>query len=226
MTEPTSIRTESIAVRRTALVASLGPEPGPGVREVWYVLHGQTQRAVTFLETARAIDYGSRLLVAPEALNRHYHGPIAARDAPVGATWMTKSERESDIRDYVAYLDDVHVLMTERFGGQTPPVTILGFSQGGATAVRWAALGNVRAAHLLIWASSLPPDVDYRDLMARQGNLRVTYVAGTRDEYITPKILDAQHSILRAGGVPFDVVSFDGGHRLDDRPLKAITSPE
>jgi hypothetical protein len=84
------IRSESIEVRRTALFASLGPEPGAQVRELWYVLHGQAMRAADFLETARALDNGSRLIVAPEALNRHYAGEIS-RDAAIGATWMTTS---------------------------------------------------------------------------------------------------------------------------------------
>lgn len=202
----------------------LGPEPGPAARELWYVLHGQAMRATQILEMASVLDDGTRLLVAPEALNRHYIGPAVSRDAPIGATWMTRAERESEIRDYVAYLDTVHARMRERFGGATAPVTILGFSQGGAAAVRWVASGAIRPKHLVVWASSLPPEVDWRVLLTRQPGLRVTYVCGTRDKFITPKVLDAQHAILREAGVPFDAVAFDGGHRLDDRTLAALAS--
>lgn len=224
MSDPTAIRTESIEVRRTALVASRGPAPGPDVREVWYVLHGQAMRAAQILDMAAALDDGSRLLIGPEALNRHYIGPAVSKDAPIGATWMTSADRENEIRDYVAYLDDVHACTMRRFGAAKPPVTILGFSQGGAAAVRWAALGNVRPAHLLVWESSLPPEVDYRSLVARQHGMRVTYVCGTRDKFITPKVLDAQHALLSGADVPFEAISFDGGHRLDDATLKAIVS--
>lgn len=218
------IRTESLEVRRTALVASLGPEPGPGVRELWYILHGQAMRAAAFLETARVLDDGTRLLVAPEALNRHYTGDVAARDAPVGATWMTRAEREDEIRDYVAYLDAVHATVTARFGGHVPLVTILGFSQGGATALRWAALGNVRAAHLVAWACAMPPELDYRALMARHPGARFTYAAGDKDVFVTRKVLDAQHAMLRDAGVEFRAVSFSGGHRLDDDALRQVLS--
>ena len=228
MSEPALIRTESIAVRRTALVASLGPEPAPnaGASELWYILHGQAMRAASFLETAKVLGSGSRLLIAPEALNRHYDGEITTRNAPVGATWMTREERESEIRDYVAYLDDVHAMIVKRFGGTSPPVTILGFSQGGATGVRWAALGKVRIARLIVWASSLPPEVSYADLFARQRQPRVSYVCGTKDIYITPKVLEAQHAMLRDAGVPFDALSFDGGHRLDDGALRQLSRPK
>jgi predicted esterase len=218
------IRTESIEVRRTALIAALGPEPGPAVRELWYILHGQAMRAAEFLHTAKALDDGTRLLVAPEALNRHYTGEVAARDAPVGATWMTKAERDTEIGDYVAYLDAVHDRVAARFGGPPPPVTVLGFSQGGATGVRWAALGRVPVAHLVVWASSVPPDVDYRALVARHPGMRVTYVAGTRDKYLTPRALDAQHAVLRAAGVQFSFIRFDGGHRLDDGALRQVAA--
>lgn len=218
------VRAESLVVQRTAVIASRGPEPGKSVRELWYVLHGQAMRAAQVLDMAKALDDGTRLVVAPEALNRHYVGPAVARDAPVGATWMTRAEREADIRDIVAYLDAVHAHQRQQFGGATAPVTLLGFSQGGAAAVRWAALGAVRPARLVVWESSLPPEVDYRALMARQPGMRVTYVCGTRDKFITPKVLEAQHALLRDAGVPFDTVSFDGGHRLDDATLQALVA--
>lgn len=220
----TEIRVEPIEVRRTAVLASLGPEPGRAVRELWYVLHGQAMGAMQILDMARSLDDGTRLLVAPEALNRHYIGPAVSHNAPMGATWMTRARREWDIADYVAYLDDVHERMRHRFSGPTAPVTILGFSQGGAAATRWAALGAIRPTHLVVWESSLPPEVDYRDMMARQPGMRVTYVCGTRDKFITPKVLDAQHRILRDAGVPFDALSFEGGHRLDDATLQRVTS--
>jgi predicted esterase len=113
--------------------------------------------------------------------------------------------------------------MTDRFGGSPPPVTLLGFSQGGATAVRWAAFGKLRLKHLIVWASSMPPDVDYRDLMARQSDPRVTYVCGAKDKWITPKVLESQHSVLTDAGIAFEAVSFDGGHRLDDGALRLMS---
>lgn len=219
------IRTEHLEVRRTALLASLGPEPGPAVRELWYLLHGQAMRAAQILEMARTLDDGSRLLVAPEALNRHYVGPAVAKDAPIGATWMTRAEREADILDNVAYLESVHAHMRRQFGGVTPPVTVLGFSQGGAAAVRWAANGGITPARLIVWESSLPPEVDYRALVGRQPAMRITYVCGTRDKFITPKVLEAQHTLLKQANVTFDEVSFDGGHRLDDIALRQLSRP-
>ena len=85
-------------------------------------------------------------IVAPEALSRFYDGDMQARmhrDAKVGASWMTREDRLSEIADYIAYLDAVHESILARLGGaRRLPVTVLGFSQGGATAARWVASGG------------------------------------------------------------------------------------
>ena len=224
MSDPRPIRTESIEVRRTALVASLGPDTAASVRELWYVLHGQSMRAVSFLDDCRALDDGTRLVVAPEALSRYYAGEVAAsRTAPVVASWMTREQREDEIRDYVRYLDDLHAVVVGRFGGSPPPVAVLGFSQGGAAALRWVANGNVKPAHLIIWASSIAPEIDYAANAAVR-TPRFTYVCGTKDIYITPKVLDQQLGMLRIANLPHQVESFDGGHRLDDATLTRVAT--
>jgi predicted esterase len=224
------IRTERLEVRRTALVAMMGPE-GPalsGVRELWYVLHGYSMRAAPFLEAFRAIAGDTRLLVAPEALSRFYHGtlsPGAHKEAPVVASWMTREERDSEISDYLAYLEAVHALVAGRLGGATPKITVLGFSQGGATAARWVASGRIKVARLVVWGSVMAPDLD---LTTPDSPLRATetiYVVGTRDAYITPKIVAAEAGRLRSAQFPFRQISYRGEHWLDDGVLRQLTSP-
>ena len=70
---------------------------------------------------------------------------------------MTREDRETDIRDYVAYLDRVveHVTPSRA----QVRIRALGFSQGCATAFRWAALGATRVHDLILWAGEVPPDV-------------------------------------------------------------------
>ena len=138
------------------------------MRDLWYVLHGYGQLAAPFLEDLRAIDDGSRLIVAPEALSRFYDGDLPARlhkDAKVGASWMTREDREAEIADYVAYLDAVHqsIARPARRRASASRSTVLGFSQGGATAARWVAGGRVNAARLVVWGSQFPPELDLAD---------------------------------------------------------------
>lgn len=221
------IRTLPISVKRTARLAVLGPDSA-GVREIWYLLHGYGELAAPFLNGARAIDDGTRLLVAPEALSRFYEGDVAARlhrEAKVGASWMTREDREAEIADYVAYLDTVHDSMLLKLGGAAPPVTVLGFSQGGATAARWVANGRVKAARLIVWGSQMPPELDLSNSAAQIRRAETVLVIGETDVFATPKIVEKETAKLNAAGFPFRFVSFKGGHRLDDDTLRALSTP-
>ena len=98
-----------ITVRRTARYFTLGPADG-SPRQVWFVLHGYGQLASQFVRVFEPLDDGTRLIVAPEALNRFYLvgvDTMPAADRPVGATWMTREDRDNEIEDYIAYLDDL-----------------------------------------------------------------------------------------------------------------------
>jgi predicted esterase len=225
VTDDRAIRTVPIEVRRSARLAMLGPE-GSGVREIWYVLHGYAQLAAPFLEGFRAIDDGTRLIVAPEALSRFYEGDTQARlhkDAKVGASWMTREDRESEIADYIAYLDAVHRSVLTNLGGDRQlPVTVLGFSQGGATAARWVAVGRVNAARLVVWGSQFPPELDLADPRAPLRRAEAILVVGTTDVFATPKVVGKETERLRDANFPFRFVSFQGGHRLDDDTLRSL----
>ena len=219
------VRLVPVAVQRTARVAMLGPATA-GIRELWYVLHGYGQLAAEFIESCRALDDGTRLIVAPEALSRFYDGDVQARmhkDARVGASWMTREDRESEISDYLGYLDTLHAAMLASIGATaTPSVTVLGFSQGGATAARWVASGRVNAARLVVWGSLFPPELDLADPAAPIRRAAVTQVVGTKDIFATPKIVAKETARLRDAGLPYRFVTFEGGHRLDDDTLRAL----
>lgn len=230
MSASSAIRTESLQVRRTALVAMLGPDGAelPGVRELWYVLHGYAMRAATFLEGFRCIADGTRLLVAPEALSRFYDGtlsPGAHRNAPVVASWMTRDERDAEIDDYLAYLDAVHATIIARLGGASPRVTVLGFSQGGSTAARWVASGRVHAARLVVWGSAMAPELDLAAPGSPLRRAETVFVTGSSDGYVTAKIVAAEVERLRAANFPFRRIAFEGGHRLDEGVLRELTGP-
>lgn len=177
-------------------------------REVWFVLHGYGQLAARFLRHFEPIDDGTRLIVAPEGLSRFYltEDPTERR---VGATWMTREDRLAEIDDYVQYLDAVYLDALEQLDRSRVTVVVLGFSQGAATACRWATLGASRIDRLIVWGGEVPPDLD----MTRA--LRPALVYGSNDEYFTAKVIAATEERLRALGIPYDLVPFEGGHEID-----------
>jgi predicted esterase len=201
----------SITVPRTARYFTLGaPERA---RDVWLVCHGYGQLAARFLERFRAVETPERCIVAAEALSRFYLSENPA-ERRVGASWMTKEDRLHEIEDYVRYLDAVYA----QVASANKSVTALGFSQGTATVCRWAALGSSRIDRLILWGGEVPPDLDLERLRVP----KLTLVYGTRDEFFTPKVVAANEARLRARGVRYELISFEGGHEIDVATLKRL----
>ena len=209
-----------ISVTRTARYFTLG-EPGQGTGEVWFVCHGYGQLAGRFIRHFAALDDGTRLIVAPEALARFYLGEATgpSADRKVGASWMTREDRLAEIDDYVRYLDALCQEVLRGLEPRAPQVTALGFSQGAATVSRWASIGKSRIDRLVLWAGELPPDPDLAVVADRLRAIRLTLVYGRRDEYFTPKVIAGTEARLREQGIPYNLVPFDGGHEVDGRTL-------
>jgi predicted esterase len=211
----------TIEVPRTARYYTIGDATG-AVEEMWFVLHGFGQLAGQFAHYFADLADGRRLVIAPEALNRYYAAPasVPAGERPVGATWMTREDRQNEIRDYVRYLDLLHDEMTSKHPGAR--TVVVGFSQGGATAARWAQLGRSRIARLILWGATVPPDADLGAGRSAFRGAQLTLVLGRRDHYVNGASVDAERSRLTAAGVSFDVVEYDGGHSIKRAVLRDI----
>ena len=218
-----------IAAVKTARYAVLGPEDGP-VREVWMACHGYGQLVTHWARHFRAVERPGRLVIVPEALNRFYVGEIGSRDRRVGASWMTREEREADVADVVRYLDDVFVAACARADADphAVPLTAFGFSQGTASVVRWLALSPLvarrakRADRVILWGGGMPHDLGLGGHAGWLAEAGVTLVAGDRDGFATPGRVLEQETRLKAAGVPVETVSFAGEHRLNDRVLRDL----
>ena len=213
-----------LTVNRSARYYTRGPMD-ESVTQVWIVCHGFAQLAGRFMRHFAPLDDGTRLIVAPEALNRFYveqtlgpHGP----DSKVGATWMTREDRLREIEDYVGYLDTLceSIFVTVPRAGVA--LTVLGFSQGVATVARWVVQGKTRPDHLILWAERLPPEID---LGAGAEELRavprLTVVAGLKD-LEAQRVLPLEKDRFRRLGLRYSLLSFDGGHHLDEGTLRAL----
>ena len=85
----TEVTEHHLEVTRTARYYRVGHCDQEG--ELWYVLHGYRQTAARFLRRFTTLANDSRMVVAPEALNRFYLGKEPGRHGPesmVGATWI------------------------------------------------------------------------------------------------------------------------------------------
>lgn len=213
----------SLRTWRTARYYVLGT-PGAGVREVWFVCHGYGQLAASFAQGFSKLVSAERIIVAPEALSRFYLDSLdqSAGERRVGATWMTREDRESEIGDYVGYLDTVYAAVIGELPAPPARVHVLGFSQGVTTVMRWLALGTARADALTLWAGGLPHDLALDAYTERFGRMRVTVVAGERDRLVGEEPLAAARARLLAAGIEHELIRFAGGHRLDDAVLRQL----
>ncbi len=213
-------REHHLETRRTARYFTLGT-PSEAVSEVWFVLHGYGQLAGTFIEEFAALDDGRRLIVAPEGLSRFYAQGSGGPDSKVGGSWMTREDRLVEIEDYLRYLDALHDAVFAQVPRERVRLTLLGFSQGTATASRWALRGKGRVDRLVLWAGVLPPDTEWRAEARRLNALGLTFVIGERDEWASGNLALAEGALERAG-VSHRLVTFAGGHRMDRDCLRAI----
>ncbi|HSG08570.1 MAG TPA: hypothetical protein VLA36_09435 [Longimicrobiales bacterium] len=219
-------REHHLEVSRTARYWVLGAD-NEAPEEVWFVLHGYRQLARRFLRRFQPLDDGARVIVAPEGLSRFYvetspqrHGPTSA----VGAAWMTREDREHEITDYVGYLDSLSRKILGAFGSP-PTVTVLGFSQGVATACRWTVLGDMRPQRLALWGDFLPPDLPLERARVAWRATQILRVRGDRDPIFRDRTAAGmEEERLRAAGVGSNVLEFEGGHEIDPRALSALAS--
>lgn len=194
--------------------------------EVWVVCHGHGQLASRFLTRFIPIEREDRLFVAPEALSRYYltppQGGPHAPNTPVGATWMTSEDREREIEDYVRYLDLLYDELFSLVPREAVRLWVLGFSQGSATVARWVARGKVDPDRVVLWAGLLPPELNAQNASALTRRAPLTVVLGRQDDFAKPDLIAAEESRLKALGIPYETIRFDGGHEIVPDALRTL----
>lgn len=208
-----------LTVPRTARYHTLGD--AGSATQIWITLHGYGQLARFFLRPFTGLETG-KLIAAPEGLSRYY---TDAEHSRVGATWMTREDRDHEIADQVNYLDR----LVEHLRSLCPPgipVSVLGFSQGVATACRWAMQGETTFERIVLWGGTLPPELEAADMRRRWKESTVVLVHGEKDTVVNDAAHSRNEARLRESGVRFHTVQFEGGHALDALTLKRILDPQ
>ena len=204
------MKEHSISVPKTARYYTLG-ELSDKTEHVWFVLHGYGNLAQDFIQYFEPLDKEKYFIVAPEGLHRFYVKGYSGR---VGATWMTKEDRTTDIADYIGFLNMVYDDIVAKFA--TPPKTIslLGFSQGAATACRWAGNGHIKADHLILWSGMFPPDLDLKMEAVINQQLKTWLVYGNQDEFFSNEEITKHIEFIKDKEIGVDVIRFDGKHEI------------
>lgn len=203
-----------LEVQRTAKIVSLG-NIDANTTDVWLVVHGYGQLAERFINKFTTLLNESTAIIVPEALQRFY---LDGTGGKIGASWMTREERELDIKDNHFYLDQVFESIKNKVS-ESCRIHVLGFSQGTATACRWLAHHQLSPFSLTLWAGMWPTDVDSVQLNKLLASTQVTMVLGDQDEYANQEMMQKQIELVHSWGVQAEVHTFNGKHTINEGAL-------
>lgn len=200
---------QELRIEKTVRFEVLNAEHQP--KKVIYVLHGYGQLAKYFIRKFAHLS-NDFLIVAPEGLHRFYLQGNAGR---VGASWMTKEARESDISDTIRYLNHLDEKISAEYSIQER--YLLGFSQGGAAAARWFELGNVPFQAVALWGCVFPPDLKVTKFTTP--HKKTFFLVGDQDEFYADQHTTLTETYAEMG---FQIIIYNGGHDIVNETLTEL----
>ena len=199
-----------IKTTRTARYYTRGNNDG---KYLWIACHGYGERASNFIKNFEILG-DEHLVIAPEGLSRFYKEGFYG---DVVTSWMTKEMRLYEIEDHRVFLDQI----LNKFYDGKKKLILFGFSQGVATVLRWAANSAVIADAIVIYAGSMPPDIDYKNARhIKKGQVILAY--GDKDKFINEEAVQQQLKMLEEGEVQYELARFEGKHRVYKEVLLKI----
>ncbi len=203
-----------IPVTRTARYYTLS-ELNQNTKDIWIVIHGHKHLAGKFILTFEKLAESGSFLIAPEGLMRFY---LKGDYGEVGASWMTKEDREADIKDYVNYLDRLFFDEIEpKAKIHSLKINTLGFSQGVATLSRWLSLGKAKVDRAVFWCGSLAHDVDFLKAEYLK-QTQIYQIFASDDSYFKERNFPKQQfEILFKAGISSKTYTFKGLHEINHK---------
>ena len=213
------MQSKHINVTKRARYFQIG-EANSSIKKVWMVFHGYAMLSEFFIKKFEILNDGETLIIAPEALNRFY---ITEDFSRVGASWMTKLERENDIIENNQYIESLFQKVAKDIGHSNFQLNILGFSQGSATACRWIFSGKNKVNNFIVWAGDIPKDSLTEENRSKWNSLNIFLVFGTKDPLITTDLSLKFQKRISEYKLNFDLVEYDGDHRIFPKVLKEVS---
>ncbi|MCF1749900.1 alpha/beta hydrolase [Mariniradius sediminis] len=187
-------------------------------KEIVFALHGYGQLSEFFMAKLQPLFQDDRLIVVPEATNYSYLKGYTGR---IGANWMTSYEREVAIANNHRFLNEVFDTLMFKFK-ERPKITVMGFSQGAATASRWVSQLQVPIDRLILWSGGFAHDLALEPFGTQVQESEVVLVWGDKDEMLTPEAFQKQDELIKQIPVKVKKIQFDGGHELDKSTLEQL----
>ena len=183
-------------------------------KTIIYVLHGYGQLSEYFIRKFENLQ-NDCFIVAPEGMHRFY---LKGSSGRVGASWMTKEDRDNDISDNLNWLNQLADELAAKH--QFEKTILLGFSQGGATALRWFHKSRIKIDQLIIWAAVFPPDLIVKEELVNSNSRNRFFVIGNNDEFYSENQRNELIECYNSAGFISSI--YDGNHDIDLETLKSL----
>ena len=211
---------KQISIPKTHKYSQLG-EFSKKTNTVWIVLHGYGMLSEYFIKKFKCILNDSTVVIAPEGSNRFY---LENNYYRVGASWMTKLDKEKDIEDNISFIQTLYSNIIDEIGHTNFKLNTLGFSQGGATLVRWIMSNSITIDSLILWGSDIPKDCLTKEKKSRWSSIDVKLVIGNQDEYINEENKQKVIDLISSYGLKYELVEYQGSHKIIEKELEKIAS--
>ena len=211
---------KQISISKTGKYSQIG-KCSKKINNVWIVLHGYGMLSEYFVKKFECIINETTLVIAPEATNRFYLGNNYNR---VGASWMTKLDREQEISDNILFLDKLFSIIKKDIGHDNFKLNTLGFSQGGPALVRWLMSNKLNTNSLILWGSDIPKDSLVIENKSRWNSMNLKIVIGKNDEYINEEKKQEFVGVVKSYGLKYELIEYEGSHKIIEKELKNIAN--
>lgn len=204
-----------LEVKRTARYYQHGAVSAH-TKDIIVAFHGYGQLGSFFAPKFSFLANRETVVIVPEALSRFY---LNGKYERIGASWITKEDRENEIKDTLDYLttlwDSLNLEKNVR-------LHVFGFSQGCAVALRWLNEINRTVNSLVLWAGYCANGVEDMATREKLADCDKYYVYGNKDEFLlaSPKLAEFMKNDLTQ--LNFHLIEFEGSHKTPIEELKKV----
>jgi predicted esterase len=203
-------QSKHIETTKTARYYTLG-NVNSETKNIWMILHGYAQQGETFIQQFKNFAEQGDYIVAPEGLSKFYtKGLLGA----VGASWMTKEDRENEIKDNIKYLEKLYDAEIASINNNAT-IHLLGFSQGASTLTRFISFKNPKLQHIWVCAGDIPTDIHWENFKHITDNATLHILLGKQDPLIAPEKVVELSERLQQNKIKFALHEFDGAHEMN-----------
>lgn len=183
-----------------------------------FAFHGYGQLAKYFIRRFDILNSETAYVVAPQGLSKFY----LSGHKRVGASWMTKEDREIDLQNQLHYVQTVFETETKNMDLSKVKIIVLGFSQGVATASRWLQKNQIPFDTFIAYAGMLGYELTASDFDFAKADAKVFGLLGDEDEFYNgenvAKFKEAFLAVFPNGN--FEM--FEGKHEVKREVLERL----